>query len=518
MPQRLVQDGSRRRHGLDAEQRRLGRLRRGDRSLGASYRLSKSCIAISANTPPVIEIGANRAVAATSALDSMIWSILLASCCTEAAKTSRPIWHHRIAPMHIAHGSPEVYSVAPFKERLPCAARQRRIATISPCAVGSSWLRPKLRPRARTRPSRTITAPNGKSARRASSIAMRIKRSSSAVAGSAEQSGEAAAMPAIPIEAAMIDRRLTGMWAPSEQIARGFTAAISSAMPESGRQFPAEPVADRAAHHQFEVAPLQPRHLFCEHRHALLPRARHAGDVGAPEAAFRPEGLDNLLRVFVDVAIGIWLARIAGRSGALDRDIGVFGERQQRRLIAVRGIVLAITNTRVMVEDQLKPGMALGDLTNQRQVVRRHQRDRNARFLRRRPQPVHRAVGHPILLVRLRKGVAQSEHAGPLFPAVDQRAVLRLVEREIAENGEPVRVFGRGFFGNLARVRVPARRMQDAGVDPGGIHVADAFLGTVGIDLAMGGIAWRSGRPDVNLCIDDQHAQRSIPSAPAGTS
>ena len=34
--------------------------------------------------------------------------------------------------MHIAHGSPEVYSVAPFKERLPCCIKQRRMATISP--------------------------------------------------------------------------------------------------------------------------------------------------------------------------------------------------------------------------------------------------------------------------------------------------------------------------------------------------------------------------------------------------
>src|SRR5215472_11720469 len=38
----------------------------------------------------------------------MIWSILVASCWIEAAKTSRPKWHHRIAPMHIGQGSPEV--------------------------------------------------------------------------------------------------------------------------------------------------------------------------------------------------------------------------------------------------------------------------------------------------------------------------------------------------------------------------------------------------------------------------
>ena len=76
----------------------------------------------------------------------------------------------------------------------------------------------------------------------------------------------------------------------------------------STRQFPANPVANGAAHHQLEVAALEPRHLLGEHRHALLPRARHAGDVGAPEAALRTEGLDDLLRIFVDVAIGVGLA------------------------------------------------------------------------------------------------------------------------------------------------------------------------------------------------------------------
>jgi hypothetical protein len=64
--------------------------------------------ASSAKTPPVIESGANVALAAISALDTMIWSSLVASCGTDAANTTRPIWHHRIAPMHITQGSPEV--------------------------------------------------------------------------------------------------------------------------------------------------------------------------------------------------------------------------------------------------------------------------------------------------------------------------------------------------------------------------------------------------------------------------
>src|SRR5712691_4712070 len=67
-----------------------------------------------------------------------------------------------------------------------------------------------------------------------------------------------------------------------------------------GGALPAEPVDDGAAHHAVEVAALQPRQLLGEHRHALAIRARHAGDVGAPERAVRAEGLEDLLEVAVD--------------------------------------------------------------------------------------------------------------------------------------------------------------------------------------------------------------------------
>jgi hypothetical protein len=63
----------------------------------------------------VILIGAKVALAAISALEIMMSSILVASCCTDAANTSRPMPQKMIAPMHIAHGSPEVYSVLPWR-------------------------------------------------------------------------------------------------------------------------------------------------------------------------------------------------------------------------------------------------------------------------------------------------------------------------------------------------------------------------------------------------------------------
>src|SRR5215472_6535546 len=46
---------------------------------------------------------------------------------------------------------------------------------------------------------------------------------------------------------------------------------------------PAQPVTDRAAHYHLEVAPLEPRQLLGEQRHALAPRTGHARDVRAPE-------------------------------------------------------------------------------------------------------------------------------------------------------------------------------------------------------------------------------------------
>src|SRR2546428_10212972 len=79
----------------------------------------------------------------------------------------------------------------------------------------------------------------------------------------------------------------------------------------SGRPFPAEPIADGISHHQLLVASLEPRQLFGEHRHALPVRARHAGDIGAPERALRPERLEDLTQIAVDVPERVGLTRIA---------------------------------------------------------------------------------------------------------------------------------------------------------------------------------------------------------------
>src|SRR5437016_10596484 len=106
--------------------------------------------------------------------------------------------------------------------------------------------------------------------------------------------------------------------------------------------FPSQPVTDSPAHYQLEVAALQPGQLFREQRHALTPRARHAGDVGAPEPARGAEGVVEAVQIVVDVAKRVELIGVARRTGRLHRDVGIFCERDHVRQIRpslTRGVV-----------------------------------------------------------------------------------------------------------------------------------------------------------------------------------
>src|SRR6267142_4483050 len=78
---------------------------------------------------------------------------------------------------------------------------------------------------------------------------------------------------------------------------------------------PGQPVADRPAHDQVEVAAPQPGQLFSEQRHALTPRARHARDVGAPEPARGTEGVVEAVQIVVNVAKRVGLIGVARRAG-----------------------------------------------------------------------------------------------------------------------------------------------------------------------------------------------------------
>jgi FAD/FMN-containing dehydrogenase len=65
------------------------------------------------------------------------------------------------------------------------------------------------------------------------------------------------------------------------------------------------------------------------------------------------------------------------------------------------------------------------------------------------------------------------------------------------------------------RAWVPARRMDDRGVDTARIHQADGLLGRECCDLPMRQIARQAAAPDVDLGIDDLHrglSSRCVPS------
>src|SRR4051812_3157272 len=68
---------------------------------------------------------------------------------------------------------------------------------------------------------------------------------------------------------------------------------------------PTKPVDNGLAHHELEISPFQPGHLFGEHRHALTVRDRHARDVGSPETALGSESLDDLAQIAVNVLVWV---------------------------------------------------------------------------------------------------------------------------------------------------------------------------------------------------------------------
>src|SRR5215470_3466279 len=127
--------------------------------------------------------------------------------------------------------------------------------------------------------------------------------------------------------------------------------------------FPLEPVTDRPAHDQLEVAALQPGQLVREQRDARTPRAGHARDVGAPEPARGAEGVVEAVQIVVDVAERVGLIGVAWRARRLHRDVGIFCEREH-----VRQICPPLTRARVspraaeVIEDQLEARVPPSDI------------------------------------------------------------------------------------------------------------------------------------------------------------
>src|SRR5437660_7475360 len=91
---------------------------------------------------------------------------------------------------------------------------------------------------------------------------------------------------------------------------------------------PSDPIAQRLAHYEIEIAPLQPRQFLGEQRHALPPGAVHAGDVGAPEHPLGAERVKTAVQMRVQAAERVVVLGVAGLSRRLDSHVRVFGESQ----------------------------------------------------------------------------------------------------------------------------------------------------------------------------------------------
>ena len=158
-----------------------------------------------------------------------------------------------------------------------------------------------------------------------------------------------------------------------------------------------------------------------------------------------------------------------------------------------------------MVNDQLQVGMFLCDGRDHRHVIGSHQRHGDTGLFGFRPDPVHGAVGRPGGLVGLGEAEPESEHAGLLQPAVDLRFCLRLVHRNLPQDGKPVGVSFRRIQGQTVRVRVPTWRVNYGRIDAGLIHFAQQVIGQEIGDLPVARIGRDVPLPEVHLRVNDQH-------------
>src|SRR5882672_7186920 len=114
--------------------------------------------------------------------------------------------------------------------------------------------------------------------------------------------------------------------------------------------------------------------------------------------------------------------------------------------------------------------MAFCDLPDDREEIRRGQRDGYPGTLGCRPYPVDGAIRCPGALMRLIEREAQAEHAGPALPAINEPAALWAIEGEVPQDREPIGILARRLGRQLAGIGVPSRWMDDGRVDASFIH------------------------------------------------
>ena len=78
--------------------------------------------------------------------------------------------------------------------------------------------------------------------------------------------------------------------------------------------------------------------------------------------------------------------------------------------------------------------------------------------------------------MRLIERETQAEHSRALFPAVDQAAALRTIQREIPQYRQPVGVLTCGLDRQLVGIGVPSRRMDHGRIDARFIHFLQEII------------------------------------------
>src|SRR5579859_233271 len=105
----------------------------------------------------------------------------------------------------------------------------------------------------------------------------------------------------------------------------------------------------------------------------------------------------------------------------------------------------------------------------------------------------------------LEQGKAQANHAGAIFPVLQQRPTFGTIERKVAQDREPIRMLARGPDSDLITIWIPTRRMQDRGIDAGFGHLLQQAVFGEDLDLAVVRVGRRPTAPDVDLGVDDSH-------------
>src|SRR5258708_93423 len=271
---------------------------------------------------------------------------------------------------------------------------------------------------------------------------------------------------------------------------------------------PSYPVAERVAHHPLVVEPGQ---LLGKERHALAPRARHLGDVGAPEEAPRSESVVDAAQVAVDAPVGVLVFSISRHASRLHRDIRMSSQRFELGDVAKRSFSGRAERYAEVIDDQPQAWMARRELAELRQKRRRRERDRNTEPRRPRPQPLEAVAFEPARVLRLVEDIAQAEHAGLCLPALQR---LGIVQREIAQDGKAARMRSGGGDGDAVRIRIPRRPLDHPGVDTGLVHAGERLFPRVRL-LPMRG-ARLALLPQVNMRVDDHSKLKTnLPPRPA---